>query len=80
MYYRVNRLSQARDWEKFRFLAWANWKLHDKDNKFPDPTSIMTLESDPTAEEIKDMQARQAAQDKEEFERIKENYRSRGLL
>lgn len=75
MYYRMYKIRQSKEWERFRFVAWFNAKLYDDKNKLPTPQSILSLITDPDERELAESIREQ---NEAEIERILELHRQKG--
>lgn len=69
-------MRQTREWERARFLAWFIVRPHDSKNSLPTPYHILELETDPSSEDIRNMQV---DEEKEALDIIKQ-YKEKGLI
>ena len=78
LYYRMYQKRQAKEWERARFLAWYSVLPYQKEGSKSTPFDVMKLETDPTEDEMRDMQEQWKIDEELETKRIIQAHKDRG--
>lgn len=74
--YRMYNVRQAKDWERFRFIAWYSTLPYRSKGDSSSPYDIMKLETDPGEDDMKSYRQREH----EDALQILKEYKERGMI
>ena len=80
LYYRMYQKRQAKEWERARFLAWYSVLPYQKEGSKSTPFDVMKLETDPTEDEYRELQAQWEIDEALETKRIIKAHEDRGRV